>query len=39
MGNNHTTWALPCLKTKHTAANSPINAQHALIRYFINYKL
>ncbi|WP_212751114.1 hypothetical protein, partial [Pseudoalteromonas sp. S1691] len=31
MGNNHTSQALPCLKTKHTAANSTIKYQHALL--------
>ncbi|MCW1717469.1 DNA/RNA non-specific endonuclease [Pseudoalteromonas sp. A3] len=30
MGNNHTTLALPCLKTKHTVANSISNDWHAL---------
>ena len=30
MWNNHTSYALPCLKTKHTAANSTIKVQHAL---------
>ncbi|WP_162985997.1 hypothetical protein [Pseudoalteromonas agarivorans] len=31
MGNNHTSQALPCLKTKHSAANSTIKYQHALL--------
>ncbi|ATC84091.1 hypothetical protein PAGA_b0123 [Pseudoalteromonas agarivorans DSM 14585] len=35
MGNNHTSEALPCLKTKHTAANSSAKGQHALVPLFI----
>ncbi|NNG44617.1 hypothetical protein HJP15_17115 [Pseudoalteromonas sp. NEC-BIFX-2020_002] len=30
MGSNHTTQALPCLNTKHTAAKSITKGQHAL---------
>ncbi|WP_300363065.1 hypothetical protein, partial [uncultured Pseudoalteromonas sp.] len=33
MWNNHTTQALPCLNTKHTAAKSIIKGQHALRSY------
>jgi hypothetical protein len=31
MGNNHTSQALPCLNTKHTAAKSITKGQHALV--------
>jgi len=33
MGNNHITYALPCLNTKQTAANLTLKGQQTLTPY------